>query len=154
MQAATENRGRYDAQKEFARTFKDAPGIVLSDVDPAYLNALLPKPFVAAPIDDHHNYCCSRLWHYGKAEAVQLVQMALDHATPVYALLLPSRDVDQDVKRLPVDPRLQLETEREIQYKSCDHDIDKGCGCSDLRLRFSLNGMVPNEAVGRYPLLQ
>ena len=26
---------RYEAQKEFARTFKDAPGIVLSDIDPA-----------------------------------------------------------------------------------------------------------------------
>ena len=39
----------YEAQKEFARTFKDEPGIVLSDIDPAYLNALLPKPFVAAP---------------------------------------------------------------------------------------------------------
>src|SRR6266576_2469887 len=42
---------QYEAQKKFARTFKDAPGIVLSDVEPPYLNALLPKPFVAAPID-------------------------------------------------------------------------------------------------------
>ena len=81
---------RYEAQKEFIRIFRDAPGIVLSDIDPAYLNALLPKPFVAAPIDDHHNYCYSRLWHYGKAEAIRLVQSGLDHATPVYALLLPS----------------------------------------------------------------
>ena len=56
---------RYEAQKEFIRIFRDAPGIVLSDIDPAYLNALLPKPFVAAPIDDHHHYCYSRalaLW--------------------------------------------------------------------------------------------
>ena len=81
---------RYEAQKEFSRVFRDAPGIVLSDIDPPYLNALLPKPFVAAPIDDHHNYCYSRLWHYGKAEAIRLVQSGLDHATPVYALLLPS----------------------------------------------------------------
>jgi len=93
---------RYEAQKEFARTFKDEPGIVLSDIDPAYLNALLPRPFVAAPLDAGHNYCYSRLWHYGKAEAVQLVQRGLGHATPVYALLLPSNDVDQDVKRLPL----------------------------------------------------
>ena len=92
---------RYEAQKEFARTFKDEPGIVLSDIDPAYLNALLPKPFVAAPIDANHNYCYSRLWHYGKAEAVQLVQSGLDHATPVYALLLPSKDVTKTFKRLP-----------------------------------------------------
>jgi hypothetical protein len=93
---------RYKAQKEFIRAFRDAPGIVLSDVDAAYLNALLPKPFVAAPLDANHNYCYSRLWHYGKAEAVQLVQNGVDHATPAYALLLPSKDVDQDVKRLPL----------------------------------------------------
>ena len=92
----------YEAQKEFARTFKDEPGIVLSDIDPAYLNALLPKPFAAAPIDGKHYYSYSQLWHYGKPEAVQLVANGLGRATPVYALLLPSKDVDQDIKRLPV----------------------------------------------------
>jgi hypothetical protein len=92
----------YEAQKEFARTFKDEPGIVLSDIEPPYLNALLPKPFVAAPIDGRHDYCYSRVWHYGKPEAVQLVANALGRATPVYALLLSSKDVDQDIKRLPV----------------------------------------------------
>ena len=71
---------RYEAQEEFSRAFRYAPGIVLSDIDPPYLNVLLPKPFVAAPIDDHHNYCYSRLWHYGKAEALRLVQSGLDHA--------------------------------------------------------------------------
>ena len=69
---------------------------------PPYLNALLPKPFVAAPIDNQHNYGYSRIWHYRKAEALQLVQSGLDHAIPVYALLLDSKDVDQDVKRLPL----------------------------------------------------
>ena len=43
----------------------------------------------------------AELWHYGKAEAVQLVANGLDRASPVYALLLPSKDVDQDIKRLP-----------------------------------------------------
>ena len=92
----------YEAQKEFARTFKDEPGIVLSDIDPAYLNALLPKPFVAAPVDGNHNYSYSQIWHYGRAEAVQLVANGLDRATPVYALLLPSKNVDQDNTRLPL----------------------------------------------------
>jgi len=92
----------YEAQKEFTRTFKDEPGIVLSDIDPAYLNALLPKPFVAAPIDGTHYYSYSRLWHYGKPEAAQLVANGLGRATPVYALLLPLKDVDQDIKRLPL----------------------------------------------------
>jgi 4-amino-4-deoxy-L-arabinose transferase-like glycosyltransferase len=91
---------RYEAQKEFIRIFRNKPGIVLSDIDPAYLNVLLPDPFVAAPIDDHHYYRFSRLWHYGKVEAIRLVQSGLDHATPVYALLVPSID-DHDVQRLP-----------------------------------------------------
>ena len=92
---------QYEAQRQFARTFRDAPGVVLSDIDPPYLNVLLPRPFVAAPIDDHHNYCYSRLWRYGKAEAIRLVQRGLDHAIPVYALLLPSNHDDHEVQRLP-----------------------------------------------------
>jgi hypothetical protein len=91
---------RYEAQEQFSRVFRDAPGIVLSDIDPPYLNVLLPKPFVAAPIDNQHNYCHSRLWRYGKDEAIRLVQSGLRHATPVYALLLSNHD-DQDVQRLP-----------------------------------------------------
>jgi hypothetical protein len=62
----------------------------------------LPKPFVAAPIDANHNYCYSRFWHYGSAKAAQLVKSGLGHATPVYALLLPSKNVEQDVQRLPM----------------------------------------------------
>jgi hypothetical protein len=96
-----ERSPRYEAQQEFSRFFRDAPGVVLSDIDPPYLNALLPEAFVAAPIDNQHNYCYSRLWHYGNAEATRLVQSGLDHATPVYALLLPSKHDDQDVQRLP-----------------------------------------------------
>ena len=76
----------YEAQKQFIRSFRNAPGIVLSDIEPPYLNALLPKPFVAAPIDGSHDYRYSQLWHYGKVEAIRLVQSGLDHATPVYAL--------------------------------------------------------------------
>jgi hypothetical protein len=93
---------RYEAQKEFVRIFRDTPGIVLSDIDAAYLNALLPKPFVATPIDGNHYYSYSRLWHYGTSEAAQLVANGLGHGTPVYGLLLPSKQVDQDIKRLPL----------------------------------------------------
>jgi hypothetical protein len=92
----------YEAQKGFIHIYRDAPGIVLSDIDPPYLNALLPKPFVAAPIDGKHDYCYSRLWHYATPEAVQLVANALGRATPVYALMVSSKDVHQDIKRLPV----------------------------------------------------
>ena len=92
---------QYEAQKELASSFRDAPGIVLSDTDSPYLNVLLPKPFVAAPIDDKHNYCFSRIWHYGKAEAIRLVAGGLDRGIPVYALFVPSKHLDQDVERLP-----------------------------------------------------
>jgi len=93
---------RYEAQKEFIRVYRDAPGVILSDIDPPYLNALLPKPFVAAPIDGRHNYCYSRRWHYGKAEAAELVANALDRGTPVYGLLVHSKQIDQDIPRLPL----------------------------------------------------
>jgi len=92
---------RYEAQKEFLHIFRHAPGIVLSDIDSPYLNVLLPKPFVAAPIDDDHSYRFSLLWHYGKAEAIRLVQSGLEHAIPVYALLVRSEHPDQAVDRLP-----------------------------------------------------
>ena len=95
---------RYEAQKAFIRTFRDAPGIVLSDIDAPYLNSLLPKPFVAAPIDENHYYSYSLLWHYGKPEALQFVRRGLDHGIPVYALLLSSKDINQEIQRLPVIP--------------------------------------------------
>ena len=68
---------KYEAQKEFLKVCREAPGIILSDIDPPYLNALLPKPFVAAPIDGIHNYRYSRLWHYGKVQAAELVANGL-----------------------------------------------------------------------------
>jgi hypothetical protein len=92
---------RYDAQKKFARTFKNEHGIVLSNIDPAYLNALLPKRFVAAPIDGSHSYRHSRLWHYGSADAARLVHTGTSHNDPVYALLVASKDLDKLIERLP-----------------------------------------------------
>ena len=92
----------YEAEKQFVRDFRNAPGIVLSDIEPPYLNVLLPKPFVAAAIDDRHDYAWSPFWHYGKVEALHLVQSGIDHATPVYAILLPSNNNDRDIQRLPL----------------------------------------------------
>jgi hypothetical protein len=92
---------QYEAQREFVSSFRNAPGIVLSDADSAYLNVLLPQPFVAAPVDDKHYYCYSNIWHYGKAEALRLVEGGLDHGIPVYALFVPSEHLDRDVDRLP-----------------------------------------------------
>ena len=91
----------YEAQKQLAFFFRDAPGAVLSDIEAPYLNVLLPKPFVAAPIDDKHNYAYSHVWHYGPHEAYQFAADAFKRGMPVYALFLPSDHLDQDVERLP-----------------------------------------------------
>ena len=145
---------RYEAQKEFSRIFRDAPGIVLSDIDPPYLNALLPKPFVAAPIDGNHNYSYSRLWHYGKPEAAQLVANGLDRATPVYALLLPSKDVDQDIKRLPLIQGYSWKRSEKSNVRAVIMTLTKDASPLTLEPRFSLSGVMTNEAICRYPLLQ
>jgi hypothetical protein len=144
---------QYDAQKKFARTFKDEPGIVLSDIDPAYLNALLPKRFVAAPVDGSHSYCYSRLWHYGKAEAVQLAQSGLDHAIPVYALLLPSKDINQDVKRLPLIQGYSWKLSKKSDTRAVVMTLTKEAAAPTLD-SVSRSVEMPNEAVGTYPLLQ
>ncbi len=143
----------YDAQKKFARTFKDEPGIVLSDIDPAYLNTLLPKRFVAAPVDGRHPYCFSRLWHYGKAEAVQLAQSGLDHAIPVYALFLPSRDINQDLKRLPLIQGYSWKLSKKSDTRAVVMTLTKDAAAPTLDSASRSVEML-NGAVDIYPLLQ
>lgn len=144
---------RYEAQKEFLRTFRHAPGIVLSNIEPPYLNALLPKPFVAAPIDDHHNYCFSDLWHYGKAEAIRLAQSGIDHATPVYALFVPSIDNDQDIQRLPSIQGYSWKRSKKSDARAVVMTLTKDTALPTLH---SASGSVkwPNKCVGTQPLLQ
>jgi len=91
----------FEAQEEFIQIFRQWPGIVLSDIDPAYLNALWPKEFAAAPIDSDHHYRYSKRWHYGHAEALQLVRNAMAKNVPVY-VLLSARGKEKGVERLPV----------------------------------------------------
>jgi hypothetical protein len=40
-----------------------------------------------------------------------------------------------------------MEAKREIQSKSCNHDIDEGRRCSDLGTRVLLSGLVTNETI-------
>ena len=128
----------YEAQKEFLRTFRHAPGIVLSDIDPPYLNVLLPKPFVAAPIDDQHYYCYSQRWHYGKIEAIRLVQSGLDHATPVYALLVPSIDDDRDIQRLPSIQGYSWKRSEKSNSRAVIMTLTKDASARTLQPAFSL----------------
>ncbi len=129
---------RYEAHKEFIRIFRNAPGIVLSDIEPPYLNALLPKPFVAAPVDGHHDYCYSRLWHYGKPEAAQLVANGLGRAIPVYALLLPSQDVDRDIKRLPLIQGYSWERSEKSNTRAVIMTLTKEASFLSLKPTFCL----------------
>jgi len=92
------------AQKDFARRLGRQPGIVLSDIDPVYLNALLPRSFVAAPIDGKHHYKWSYLWRYDRPQALALVERGLEQLLPVYALFVSQDQMTAQQSRLPNVP--------------------------------------------------
>jgi hypothetical protein len=89
------------AERHFARRLSRQTGIVLSDIDPVYLNALLPRSFVAAPIDGKHNYKWSYTWRYDRPQASALVEQGLQRSVPVYALFPSQDDLATEQSRLP-----------------------------------------------------
>lgn len=89
------------AQRRFLEVFGRQPGIVLSDIDPVYLNAFFPDWIVAAPLDWKHRYMFSRIWHYGPAEALALVNRGLQESHAVYALFVSRRHMEEKMVRLP-----------------------------------------------------
>jgi hypothetical protein len=95
---------RFAAQRDLASRLREQPGIVLSDIDPVYLNALLPSAFIAAPIDGKHDYMWSYAWRYGRPQALALVQQNLQHSVPVYALFVSKEDAGKNQSRLPNVP--------------------------------------------------
>jgi hypothetical protein len=92
------------AQRQFAETLRRQPGIVLSDIDPVYLNALLPDSFVAAPIDGNHIYKWSKMWRYEQPQALAFVKRSLTQSLPVYALFVSVKELDEKASRLPNVP--------------------------------------------------
>jgi 4-amino-4-deoxy-L-arabinose transferase-like glycosyltransferase len=92
---------RFVAQKYFTDRLGGEPGIVLSDIDPVYLNALLPDSFVAAPIDGNHNYRFSKIWRYDRPQAMALAKRGLHQALPVYALFVSKEEMEAKAGRLP-----------------------------------------------------
>lgn len=93
---------QFVTQNEFAHELNGQPGIVLSDIDPVYLNALLPRPFVAAPIDGKHHYKWSYKWRYDRPQALALVQQALKQSILIYALFVSDDDAIKEQSRLPL----------------------------------------------------
>ena len=92
---------QFVAQRDLARRLRSQPGVVLSDIDPVYLNALLPHSFVAAPIDGEHHYKWSYTWRYERPQALALVKHALERSVPVYALFVSSDESTTKQSRLP-----------------------------------------------------
>ena len=92
------------AERHFARQLSRQTGIVLSDIDPVYLNALLPRSFVAAPIDGKHNYKWSYTWRYDRPQASALLEHGLQQSLSVYALFTSQDDVAGNQSRLPTVP--------------------------------------------------
>jgi hypothetical protein len=91
-------------QRRFAKLLKRQPGIVLADIDPVYLNALLPNSFVAAPIDANHHYKWSLNWRYDRPQALALVQRGLKESLPIYALFISKNEMITKQSRLPTIP--------------------------------------------------
>jgi hypothetical protein len=89
------------AQKQFTETWRKQPGIILSDIDAVYLNALVPKPFIGAPMDAKHKRKWSPVWHYGEAQALALAKRGLEQSLPVYALFVSRKDMNEKAQRLP-----------------------------------------------------
>lgn len=101
---------QFAAQRDFATLLKRQPGIVLSDIDPVYLNALLPRWFIAAPIDGNHHYKLSSTWRYDKPRAIALVEHGLQQSLPVYALFVSREEVARNQARLPNVPGYEWRT--------------------------------------------
>ena len=89
------------AQQDFGRRLRHQSGIVLSDIDPVYLNALLPRSFAAAPIDGEHNYQYSYTWRYGRPQASALIQRGLEQSLSIYALFVSTDEATTKQSRLP-----------------------------------------------------
>jgi len=89
------------AQRRFVETFRQQPGLVLADINPVYLNALLPDRFVALPLDGERYFAFREILTYNREDAEALVQRALADSLPVYALFLSKEEMKQKASRLP-----------------------------------------------------
>ncbi|MFZ0916029.1 MAG: hypothetical protein WAN04_03975 [Candidatus Udaeobacter sp.] len=98
------------AERHFARRLSGQTGIVFSDIDPVYLNALLPHSFVAAPIDGKHKYKWSYTWSYDQPQALALLEHGLQQSLSAYALFTSQDDVARNQSRLPNVPGYEWRT--------------------------------------------
>ena len=91
----------FTAQKHLLETFGRRPGMILADINPVYLNALLPEPFLAALLDGKRYVMWRRVVRYDHTEALALVKSALAQSRPIYALFVSRKEMEQKASRLP-----------------------------------------------------
>jgi hypothetical protein len=89
------------AERHFLEMFGRQSGIVLADINPFYLNAILPDPFVAAHLDGEIYAKLRRVVTYDRAQALALVKRGLDQSRPVYALFVSKKEMEEKAARLP-----------------------------------------------------
>jgi hypothetical protein len=91
------------AERHFLKMFGRQPGIVLADIFPPSLNALLPDSFVAAHLDGKMYAGFRPLVTYDRAQALALVKRGLGQSRPVYALFVSQKEMEEkrgDCRRL------------------------------------------------------
>ena len=89
------------AQKHFLEMFGREPGIILADINPLFLNALLPDSFVAVHIDGERYVRFRNVVTYDRPQALALVKRALGESRPVYALFVSQKEMEEKAVRLP-----------------------------------------------------
>ena len=92
------------AAHELLALAENRPGIVLSTINPVFLNAILPVGFSAAPLDSQHLFQHSHIWKYGTKEAKELAQKGIADKRPVYALFASNQETSIEIQRLPKIP--------------------------------------------------
>ena len=95
---------QFIAQRRFIESVGQAGGLVFSDINPVYLNALFPPGFVAAPLDGKRYTQWRHVVHYDDAQAVALAELGLHRSVPVYALFISTKEFDEKASRLPNVP--------------------------------------------------
>jgi hypothetical protein len=89
------------AERHFLETFGRQPGLILTDINPLYLNALFPDSLVAAHLDGERYVRFRNVVTYDRARALALVKRALGQSSPVYALFVSKKEMDEKAGRLP-----------------------------------------------------
>ena len=90
------------AERHFVEMFGREPGgLILADINPLFLNAILPDQFVAAHLDGEKYVRFSRIVTYDRAQALALVKRSLGKSRPVYALFVSQKEMDEKAGRLP-----------------------------------------------------